>query len=159
MNQPDPARARLIQELIDQTSDLTLATVRPDGYPQATTVSYANDGMTLYVSVGLDSQKARNIQHSDKVSLTINRPYADWHQIQGLSMAATARIVSGADELEHARDCMLRKFPDLGKMIGDEHSIPWNSSVFLRIAPQVVSLLDYTLGFGHTELYRVSPPT
>jgi nitroimidazol reductase NimA-like FMN-containing flavoprotein (pyridoxamine 5'-phosphate oxidase superfamily) len=159
MNQPDPARADLIQELIDGASDLTLATMRADGYPQATTVSYANDGMTIYVSVGLDSQKARNIQHSDKVSLTINRPYAAWKQIQGLSMAATAHIVSGADELEHARACMLRKFPDLKKVIANEHSIPWNSSVFLRIAPQVISLLDYTQGFGHTELYRVSPPT
>jgi nitroimidazol reductase NimA-like FMN-containing flavoprotein (pyridoxamine 5'-phosphate oxidase superfamily) len=159
MNPPDPARAELIQELIDQAHDLTLATVRPDGYPQATTVSYANDGMTLFVSVGLDSQKARNIQHSDKVSLTINRPYAEWNQIQGLSMAATARIVSGADELEHARECMLRKFPELRKLVGNEHRIPWNSTVFLRIAPQVVSLLDYTRGFGNAELYRIPPTT
>ncbi len=33
--------------LLDQHRIMTIATLRPDGWPQATTVGYANDGMTL----------------------------------------------------------------------------------------------------------------
>ena len=151
----DPDSTRFIQDLIDESHDMTLATVRPDGFPQATTVSYANDGMLIYVGVGLDSQKAHNIQHDGRVSLTINRPYTDWNQIQGLSMAATASIVRGAEETAHARDCMLHKFPHLPATVA-EPSVPWGSVIFLRIAPQLISVLDYSKGFGHTELYTVA---
>ena len=148
----DPDSTRFIQDLIDECHDLTLATVRPDGYPQATTVSYANDGMAIYVGVGLDSQKAHNIQEDGRVSLTINRPYSDWNQIQGLSMAATASIVRGAEETAHARECMQRKFPNMAADMAGLDA-PWGSVIFLHIAPTLISVLDYTKGFGHTELF------
>jgi hypothetical protein len=34
------------------------AATRPDGWPQATTLGYANEGLTLYFLCGPDSQKA-----------------------------------------------------------------------------------------------------
>jgi nitroimidazol reductase NimA-like FMN-containing flavoprotein (pyridoxamine 5'-phosphate oxidase superfamily) len=37
-----------ILKLLDQHRIMTLATLRPDGWPQATTVGYANEGLTLY---------------------------------------------------------------------------------------------------------------
>ena len=40
---------------------MTVATLRPDGRPQATTVGYMNDDLTLYFLCGLDSQKAKNL--------------------------------------------------------------------------------------------------
>ncbi len=43
---------RLILHLLANNDVMSLATVRPDGYPQATTVAYANDGLTLYFAVG-----------------------------------------------------------------------------------------------------------
>ena len=92
----------LIIDIINQAHDLTLATIRPDGYPQATTVSYANDGLTIYVGVGKDSQKVHNIRHCDKVSLTINLPYTDWMHIRGLSAAALADILQDQSDIEHA---------------------------------------------------------
>ena len=49
----------LVEKLTD---DLALATIRPDGYPQATTVSYAHEGLTIYIGVGHQSQKAANIR-------------------------------------------------------------------------------------------------
>lgn len=49
---------------------MTVATLRPDGWPQATTVGYANEGLTLYFLCGPDSQKATNLARDDRVSLT-----------------------------------------------------------------------------------------
>ena len=41
------AARQFILDILHSVNDLTLATIRADGYPQATTVSYANDGLTL----------------------------------------------------------------------------------------------------------------
>ena len=57
----DTAIRKQVVSIIDDIDDLTIATVRNDGYPQATTVSYVNDGLTIYFGTTSDSQKARNI--------------------------------------------------------------------------------------------------
>ena len=96
------ATQALILDLLDRHAILTLATVREDGWPQATTVGYVNDGLTLYVGCGTDSQKLANIRRCPKVSLTIDHDEPDWSRIQGLSMAATAEVVS--DPAPYASD-------------------------------------------------------
>jgi nitroimidazol reductase NimA-like FMN-containing flavoprotein (pyridoxamine 5'-phosphate oxidase superfamily) len=35
-----------ILSILENATDMTIATIRQDGYPQATTVSYVNDGLT-----------------------------------------------------------------------------------------------------------------
>lgn len=150
------AARQFILDVMAATHDLTLATVRPDGYPQATTVSYIHDGLTIYAGIGLDSQKAHNIQHNAKVSLAITPPYADWEHIRGLSMAGTAGIVNNAAETEHITDLMLFRFPQLRRLLPSSTTWPWPGAVFLRIAPNVISVLDYQRGFGHTDLYLVA---
>jgi general stress protein 26 len=146
-----PANRALIDELLRTHGNLTLATVRADGYPQATTVAYANDGLTIYVGVGRDSQKAHNIARCKKVSLTIDDDAPDWNRIRGLSMGATAEIVTDVAELARAGDLMLRKFP----RISDFPAEDLQNIAILRIVPTVISILDYTKGFGHTELVTV----
>ncbi len=143
---------RFILDIIDHENDLTLATVRDDGYPQATTVSYASDGLTLYVGTGKDSQKVRNIRRCDKVSLTIDTDYSDWSEIRGLSMGARAEVLEEDSEIAHAAACLVKKFPQAADWANAE---AWNAVVFLKITPQVISVLDYRKGFGHTELVRV----
>ena len=56
-----------IQTLLDQHRIMTVATLRPDGWPQATTVGYVNDGLSLYFLCGLDSQKAANLARDDRL--------------------------------------------------------------------------------------------
>ena len=70
-------------------SEMTIATVRPDGFPQATTVSYVHDGLKLYFGTAADSQKARNIALNDKVSLTVSLPYDRTEEISACRWAAT----------------------------------------------------------------------
>lgn len=137
-----------VLHVIDNANDLTLATVRPDGFPQATTVSYAHDGLSLYAGIGKHSQKAHNIRQNNKVSLTINLPYDDWREIKGLSMSALAEVLEDGPGVDTAKACLLRRFPQIAEwsdapMAGD--------MAFLKITPQVISVLDYSKGFGHTE--------
>ncbi len=137
-----------VLHVIDNANDLTLATVRPDGFPQATTVSYAHDGLNLYAGIGKHSQKANNIRQNNKVSLTINLPYDDWREIKGLSMSALAEVLEDGPGVDTAKACLLQRFPQIAEwsdapMAGD--------MAFLKITPQVISVLDYSKGFGHTE--------
>ena len=153
MDQPNK---EFVLRVIEGAQDLTLATVRPDGYPQATTVSFAHDGLTLYVGIGKHSQKASNIRHNNKVSLTINLPYDDWRAIKGLSMSAVAEILDDAHAAA-ARDCLLRRFPQVQEWGGGPDMAA--EVAFLKITPQVISVLDYSKGFGHTELVTAQAGT
>jgi len=149
------ARNRVL-EIINQANDMTLATVRPDGYPQATTVCYVNEGLTLYVGIGLGSQKAANIQFDNKVSSTINLAYSDWNHIRGLSLSGTAEFVRGEEEIGRVAKLLLQKFPQFDSISPGPGATPIEGMLFLRISPVLISLLDYRLGFGHTELYSVA---
>jgi nitroimidazol reductase NimA-like FMN-containing flavoprotein (pyridoxamine 5'-phosphate oxidase superfamily) len=129
---------------------LTLATIREDGFPQANTVSYANDGLTVYFITDASSSKVKNIKDSNKVSLTVDRDYKDWSKIKGLSMGATAEILTSPEEIENAIGLLMQKFPALQEMPESEepHAV-------VKIIPKIISVLNYKLGFAHTDLIEV----
>jgi general stress protein 26 len=157
MNRLDQQARQFVLRILKDVNDMTLATLRPDGYPQATTVSFANHGLALYVGVGLDSQKSHNIRQNNRVSLTVTAPYADWNHIQGLSMAGIAEIIHDREEMDRAAQCMLKRYPQIRALGPATQSLPWDGALFIRITPQVISILDYTKGFGHAELYSAAP--
>jgi hypothetical protein len=72
----DAIRGKILK-LLDQHRIKTVATVRPDGWPQATTLGYVN---------------------KDRISLTIDHDTADLMAITGLSMAARAGAVTDPAE-------------------------------------------------------------
>ena len=82
---------RQIVDLLNEHRIMTIATNREDGWPQATVVGYANDGLVIYCLVSRDSQKFANIKRDPRVSLAIAKDYPQPLQIKGLSIAATAR--------------------------------------------------------------------
>jgi len=51
---------RKILTLLDQHRIMTIATLRPDGWPQATTVGYASEGLTLYFLCGWKRKRHSN---------------------------------------------------------------------------------------------------
>ncbi|MFH0934986.1 MAG: pyridoxamine 5'-phosphate oxidase family protein [Pseudomonadota bacterium] len=139
-----------ILALLDQHRIMTIATLRPDGWPQATTVGYVNEGLTLYFLCGLDSQKAANLARDDRVSLTIDHDTPDLMAITGLSMAAHAQAVLDRDEANKVLRMLPLKYPE---NIAVPIPMPTPEEVrIFRVTPTVISVLDYAKGFGHTEL-------
>jgi general stress protein 26 len=147
----DSAALKKILAILEGASEMTIATVRPDGFPQATTVSYVHDGLTVYFGTAADSQKARNIALCDKVSLTVNLPFDRWEEILGLSMGARAQRVTDRAEIAKVGRLMLKKFPE-GTDFGPDEA---DAIALFSVKPVVVSLLDYRNGIGHTELIEV----
>lgn len=144
----DPTLKKTISKLLASENDMTIATIREDGYPQATTVSYVNDGLKIYFGCDAASQKARNIAHSNTISLTIDAPYASWEEIKGLSIGGIAERVTDRQELGRVDRLMHAKFPQINEYATDADA---GLAVF-RIKPEVISVLDYTQGFGHTDV-------
>lgn len=143
---------RQIIGLLDAHRIMTIATNRPDGWPQATIVGYANDGLIIYCFIGHDSQKFANISSDPRVSIAIGNDYPQPLMIKGLSMAAKVEFVEDQGEIEHALAILLRRYPEYKIMpMPNPATVP-----MLRITPEIVSVLDYSKGFGHTDLVRVT---
>jgi nitroimidazol reductase NimA-like FMN-containing flavoprotein (pyridoxamine 5'-phosphate oxidase superfamily) len=139
-----------ILALLDQHRIMTVATLRPDGWPQATTVGYVNEGLVLYFLCGLESQKAKNLAQDDRISLTIDHDTADLMKITGLSMAAHAHAVTDRAEAERILSMLPSKYPDAPPL---PMKMPGPDEVRLfRVTPKVISVLDYSKGFAHTDL-------
>ena len=142
---------RQIVELLDQHRIMTIATNRSDGWPQATVVGYANDGLIIYCFIARDSQKFANIELDPRVSLAIAKDYPQPLQIKGLSIAGKVLVVEDKSEVDHAQSILLRRYPEYKVMPKSDPA----AIAMLRITPDIVSILDYSKGFGHTDLVRV----
>jgi nitroimidazol reductase NimA-like FMN-containing flavoprotein (pyridoxamine 5'-phosphate oxidase superfamily) len=143
---------RQIVDLLNQHRIMTIATNRPDGWPQATVVSYANDGLIIYCRISRDSQKCANIARDPRVSLAIAKDYPQPLQIRGLSVAAHVVEVTDRGERDHAAEVLLQRYPEYKVLPRlDPAAVPT-----FRLTPEFVSVLDYSKGFGHSDLVKVT---
>jgi nitroimidazol reductase NimA-like FMN-containing flavoprotein (pyridoxamine 5'-phosphate oxidase superfamily) len=140
-----------ILELLDQHRLMTLATNRPDGWPQATTVGYVNDRLTIYFLCSPQSQQAANLARDSRISLTIDHDVSDPMAITGLSMAAQAQPVTDPTEVAKAMNLLQTSYPEYAAFPMPK---PEEIAVY-RVLPQVISVLDYSKGFGHSDLVTV----
>jgi hypothetical protein len=63
-------------------------------------------------------------------------------------MGGTAKPVTDLNEINRVSELMLRKFPQIL-----QYALAGKKGLFLvRITPEVISVLDYRKGFGHTDL-------
>lgn len=153
----DEALKQKIVALLDGHRTMRIATVRPDGWPQTTTVGYANAGLTLYFLCGKESQKAGNLALDDRVSLVVDDDPGQVMQIKGVSMAAHASRVVDEREGAKALGLLFSRYP---AQEGVTFALPSPADVAIfRVTPTVISVLDYTLGFGHADLATCDPPT
>jgi nitroimidazol reductase NimA-like FMN-containing flavoprotein (pyridoxamine 5'-phosphate oxidase superfamily) len=58
-------------QILNDNRIMSIATVRPDGWPQTTIVGYANEGWRLYFLIYRTSQKFANILSDDRVSISV----------------------------------------------------------------------------------------
>jgi uncharacterized protein YhbP (UPF0306 family) len=146
VNVQDLARSEILS-ILAEGRDMTIATIRSDGYPQATTVNYVHQDLSIYFGCDRSSQKARNLASNAKISAAINVPYSTPDDIRGISLGGEAHLVSEAGEIETVSRLMFRRFPRLNLYAGDPGSL-----VFYRVTSKVISLINHRLGFGRSQL-------
>ena len=145
----DALRTQILS-IMDAHRVMTVATLRADGWPQATTVGYAHEGLTLYFLCGLESQKSKNLARDHRVSITIDHDEPQVMKITGLSLAGRATRITDDQEAQRIMGLLILRYPAQGESPGE---LPPASAVAIfKVVPVVVSVLDYTKGFGHAEL-------
>jgi nitroimidazol reductase NimA-like FMN-containing flavoprotein (pyridoxamine 5'-phosphate oxidase superfamily) len=140
-------------DILEQNRLMALATVRADGWPQNTMVGYANDGLLLYFVISRQSQKFGNIQNDDRVSLVIGRDFHDPSTIKALSIAAHASEVTDPGQRDDAVSRLLERHAGLRRLARPDFA----HSAVMRAYPAIVTILDYSKGFGHADVLTVAP--
>jgi general stress protein 26 len=156
----------LILRILNEHRIMTVATNRADGWPQATIVGYVNDGFLLYSFIARNSQKCANILRDSRVSVAIGRDTLQPLDIRGLSLAGGASLVDDQHEFDYVSGLRLQRYPEYAGLPAPvfrggalQRISPRPSSdgvVLLRIAPEIISLIDYSRGFGHSDLITFS---
>lgn len=159
-------KKQAILRLLNRHRLMALATNRPDGWPQVTLVGYVNDGFLLYCFVAQNAQKHANILRDPRVSAAIGSDAPRPLDIEGLSLAGRATVVTNQREFNDVSRLRLKRYPEYAvprPAVSCEATaariVPQPSSkgvVLLRIAPEIFSLLDYSQGFGHSDLVAFS---
>jgi PPOX class probable F420-dependent enzyme len=141
-------KARIL-DLLDDNRIMSIATVRPDGWPQVTIVGYIHDDLTIYCAVARNSQKLANIRRDPRVSIAVGQDDRD--RIRGLSMAARASEVDDFDEIRRLNALIGVRYPEQAVFAPREVS-----SVVVRLNPEIVSVVDLEKGPGLPELAQVA---
>jgi len=147
----DEALRAKIHKVLRSQHLMTLATIRPDGYPQATVVNYMSDDLTVYFATDAASQKVANIKLNNKVSIAIANQTEDFYKLAGLSMSGTAARVL---DKETAAQLSLRLFRALPQ---SKRFVPQDARqlAVYSVTPVAISLIDYASGFGRSYLLEL----
>lgn len=155
----------IVLNLLNEHRIMSISTNRPDGWPQTTMVGYVNDGFFIYCFITADSQKYANILRDSRVSVAIGSDVADPRNIKGLSLAGRASVVTDPGEFDYVSALRLKRYPEYAALApagADTAALrmaprPASEKVaLLRIAPEIISVLDYSKGLGHSDLITFS---
>jgi nitroimidazol reductase NimA-like FMN-containing flavoprotein (pyridoxamine 5'-phosphate oxidase superfamily) len=145
----EAVRAKILGILRSQHM-MALATIRPDGYPQATIVNYINDDLTLYFASDAASQKAGNIKRNNKVSAVIAHQTEDFYRLAAVSLSGLATRLSEKDAAPVALN-LFRRLPQSRRYAPEDA----RQLAIFSITPVAISLVDYASGFGTSFLVEL----
>ena len=134
-----------IYEYLSSHYYLNLATVSPQGRPMAHTMAYVSENAVIYLATNKNTRKVQNIMHNPYVAYTVDEDNPDWFDMQALQVEGKASIITGENELREVGEIMAAKFPVAADMPPDPDII------MIKIEPEVIYYLDYSIKFGHRE--------
>ena len=136
--------------ILSENRVMAVATLRADGWPQATMVGYVHDGLVLYFAIGRGSQKLANLAHDQRVSIAIGHHGPGEAGPRGLSLAATVSEVTDAAAVRRLNDLILERYPEQAVFTPSGASI-----AVMKALPVVISLIDPASGQDKPLLLRV----
>jgi hypothetical protein len=93
------------------------------------------------------------MERDSRVSIVVGRDFEEATQIKALSIAANASEVQDPKQRERAIDLILERHPALAKLPRPD----LRHSAVMRAYCSIVTILDYSKGFGHADVLTVSP--
>lgn len=120
-------------KLLNAPHFATVATVMPDGSPEATVVWIESDADFVYFNTAMHRLKARNIQRNPNVAVTVFDPADPYH---GLAVRGRAELIhEGA--IEHIQRISLAYTGEPFRELG-----PDEVRVMVRVTPEKIHVFD-----------------
>lgn len=141
---------KAISEYMNTCRSCTIATVGPDGKPDASTVYFSSSGLDIYFNTARDSGKIKNIEANPHVAITMQKnpePKTD-KDISGIQYTGIAKILLESEHSGVPRGVMARH--------NAFNSVKQGNSVIVKVTATKVYLIDYAKGFRHRELLQLS---
>lgn len=133
--------------ILDSNRIMTIATVRPDGWPQSTMVGYANEGFRLYFLIYRTSQKFANMSSENRVAISVGHEPTEIRDIKAVYAGCLVEEVTDLQEKSRAWALLAERHPNLTDL-----APPGTDEVAtMRADCKHVSVLDYSQGLGHAE--------
>ena len=139
--------------ILDQNRVMAISTIRPDGWPQTTLVGYANQDIFIYFVVSRQSQKFANMMRDDRISLAVGQDFHNPTSILAISAAAHASEVSDAKQRGGLVELIRGRHPGLKILASPD----FNDAAVIRAHPSIITISDYSKGFGHADVLTVAP--
>jgi len=137
--------------ILNDNKIMTVATIRPDGWPQATIVGYANEGFQLYFLIYRTSQKFANISQDNRIAITVGHEPTELRDVKAVYAGCTVKEVTDLGEKSRAWTLLAERHPNLTDL-----APPQTSEVATMVAHcKHVSVLDYSKGLGQSESLTV----
>lgn len=151
---PTPIHSRAVSaivDLLDRERLMTLACNRPDGWPQATTVGYLNDGLNLYFIVARSSQKFANLQADSRASVAIRSESGG----AGVGLSMAGRVVEVVDPavVERINSLVAERYPAVHVYCPSADAV-----AVLHFKPGVISAVGVAHGRSDAETFTVGEP-
>ena len=134
-------------KILNSNRIMTIATLRPDGWPQTTIVGYANEGFRLYFLIYRTSQKFENISRDNRVSISVGQEPRQLSDIKAVYAGCYAYEVTDLKERSHAWELLARRHSNLTDLAPPDSA----EVVTIRAECRHLSVLDYSKGLGHNE--------
>lgn len=146
---PGPAVAAVV-DLLNRERLMTLACNRPDGWPQATTVGYMNEGLNLYFIVARSSQKVANLHADPRASVAIRAESGAEGDAVGVSMTGTVVEILEPGTIARLNLKVAERYP------GVHVYCPAGDSVaVLHFTPRMISAVGVLGGRSETQTFSV----
>lgn len=153
---PSPIHGRAVTaivDLLDRERLMTLACNRPDGWPQATTVGYLNEGLNLYFIIARTSQKFANLQADPRASVAIRFESGGRGDGVGVSMAGRVAEVVDPAAVERLNRRVVERYPDVHVYCPSSDAV-----AVMHFRPTVISPVGVVHGRSNAETFSVGEP-
>jgi hypothetical protein len=145
-----------IGTFLDAHHVMTLATVGDAG-AHAASLMYARKGFTLYWTSDPRTRHSVHLEGEARVTATVAPDYADFRLIRGVQVAGRARRLEGA-AADAARAALVARYVFLAELASGPPKLrtAFEQAGFYALAPDRITLIDNTRGFGHKETLALS---
>ncbi len=128
-----------VLDYLREQQTLTLATASPRAVPWATTLTYVNDGLALYVWTRPETTTARHMEQNPMAAFAIDEFTPDLREIRGIQGSGECKVVLDPSERKRVIGLFETKFPSLSGSLATNIS-------FFRLTPTELQFIDNTSG-------------